>query len=109
MRNINNGYAGGNNLELSIVAEVGFKYVWILNPDVELSKQVISNVFRNYQSFKADVLVCKIKDFLKRTKLQFNDYPREVHPVKFLSGSSIFPRIQVLLDVRFDESFFSVI
>jgi len=116
IRNVNNGYAGGNNLGLSIAVRDGFEYVWILNPDVELPECAVWNMMKNYQSLGADVLVCKIKDSLKRDKLQydgfkfsyipFDDYPQEVHAAKFLSGSSIFSRSRVLFDVGFDERFF---
>ena len=112
----NVGYAGGNNLGIDVARDRGIEYVWILNPDVELPADALFGILKNYLYSGADVLTCKIKDSVEKDKLQydgmrasyapFEDYPQRIHPVQFLSGASVFSRLEVLNDVRFDERFF---
>lgn len=52
LNNKNLGYAGGNNIGISKAIELGFKYVWILNPDISVNKDTLPKLLNTVKKEK---------------------------------------------------------
>lgn len=56
----NLGYTGGNNIGIRKALDLGADYVWILNPDMEVSKTAISNLVQACSEPKVGIVGPKI-------------------------------------------------
>lgn len=113
----NLGYAHGNNLGIRYALEDGVDYIWILNNDTIIPQETLYELIRTSLFMQAEVVTCKIKDFIQQDKLQYNgkqaayepfaDEPDIIKVPKFLSGANILVKSDVF-DVigLFDEDYF---
>jgi GT2 family glycosyltransferase len=118
LKNINNGYAGGNNLGIRYAIEnLKSEYIWLLNPDTKIEKNTPLELLKTLEYTDVPVVTCKIKNY-DDEKIQYagdnvflggaenlKDYG--LRYVKFLSGANIFMRSEVIEKVGYiNEDFF---
>jgi len=118
LKNINNGYAGGNNLGIRYAIEnLKSEYIWLLNPDTKIEKNTPLELLKTLEYTDVPVVTCKIKNY-DDEKVQYagdnvflggaenlKDYG--LRYVKFLSGANIFMRSEVIEKVGYiNEDFF---
>jgi GT2 family glycosyltransferase len=118
LKNINNGYAGGNNLGIRYAIEnLKSEYIWLLNPDTKIEKNTPLELLKTLEYTDVPVITCKIKNY-DDENVQYvgdnvflggaenlKDYG--LRYVKFLSGANIFMRSEVIEKVGYiNEDFF---
>jgi len=118
LKNINNGYAGGNNLGIRYAIEnLKSEYIWLLNPDTKIEKNTPLELLKTLEYTDVPVVTCKIKNY-DDEKVQYagdnvflggaenlKDYG--LRYVKFLSGANVFMRSEVIEKVGYiNEDFF---
>jgi hypothetical protein len=118
LKNINNGYAGGNNLGIRYAIEnLKSEYIWLLNPDTKIEKNTPLELLKTLEYTDVPVVTCKIKNY-DDENVQYagdnvflggaenlKDYG--LRYVKFLSGANIFMRSEVIEKVGYiNEDFF---
>ncbi len=118
IKNINNGYAGGNNLGINFIKEnLKSLYIWILNPDTKIEKNTPFELLKTLEYTGVDVVTCKIKNY-DDEKIQYvgdrvyikgekelKDYG--LRYVESLSGANIFLRSEVFDKIGFfNEDYF---
>ena len=65
----NGGFAAGNNLFLKFVVQED-AYVWLLNPDMLVERNALSQLVSHAQSTRKDAVIgCVIRDYLTPSKL----------------------------------------
>lgn len=131
IKNINNGYAGGNNIGIKYsVQHINPAYIWLLNPDTIIGKGAALELVKTVEYTDVPVATCKIIDYTDHYKVHYNgkhvSYTGlentgkkkgdNIFRVKFLSGANIFMKKEVidivgLLDERYflyfeDNEFF---
>ncbi len=118
LKNINNGYAGGNNLGIKYAIEnLKSEYIWLLNPDTKIEKNTPLELLKTLEYTDVPVVTCKIKNY-EDEKVQYagdnvflggvenlKDYG--LRYVKFLSGANIFMKSEVIEKIGYiNEDFF---
>ena len=118
LKNINNGYAGGNNLGIRYAIEnLKSEYIWLLNPDTKIEKNTPLELLKTLEYTDIPVVTCKIKNY-DDENVQYvgdnvflggaenlKDYG--LRYVKFLSGANIFMKSEVIEKVGYiNEDFF---
>ncbi len=118
IKNINNGYAGGNNVGIRFIKEnLKSPYIWILNPDTKIEKNTPFELLKTLEYTDVDVVTCKIKNY-DNDKIQYigdkvylngveglKDYG--LRYVEMLSGANIFLKSEVFDRVGiFNENYF---
>jgi len=118
LKNVNNGYAGGNNLGIRYAIEnLKSEYIWLLNPDTKIEKNTPLELLKTLEYTDVPVVTCKIKNY-DDEKVQYagdnvflggveniKDYG--LRYVKFLSGANIFMKSKVIEKVGYiNEDFF---
>lgn len=113
----NLGYSHGNNIGIRYALEDGANYIWILNNDTIVPKETLYELVRTSIFMQAKVVTCKIKDFIRQDKLQYDgnqaayepfaDGPDIIKTPKFLSGANILIESGVFDAIGlFDEDYF---
>lgn len=118
IKNVNNGYAGGNNLGIKFIKEnLKSPYIWILNPDTKIEKNTPFELLKTLEYTGVDVVTCKIKNY-DDEKIQYvgdRVYINGIEGLKnyglryveFLSGANIFLRSEVFDKIGFfNEDYF---
>ncbi|WP_185961316.1 glycosyltransferase [Telmatospirillum sp. J64-1] len=114
----NLGYAGGNNVGIAFCLSQNFDYIWILNPDVEVTPRALAHLVDAAEKhFDASVFGAAIfygsdkrRIWSAGGKLSFNlgldaghryngeqksALPTEPYPADYLTGASLFCRTSV--------------
>ncbi|MCX7737850.1 MAG: glycosyltransferase [Hydrogenothermaceae bacterium] len=64
LKNVNSGYAGGNNLGIKFaLEELNVDYIWILNPDTVITSGSILELLRTIEFTDIPVATCKMVDY----------------------------------------------
>lgn len=119
LKNVNSGYAGGNNLGIKFaLEEPNVDYIWLLNPDTVITSGSILELLRTVEFTDIPVATCKIVDYHSGA-CQYNGESvdlsghrkdcntKGIFRASFLSGANIFLKKDIIERVGFfDEKYF---
>ncbi|MCX7760076.1 MAG: glycosyltransferase family 2 protein [Hydrogenothermaceae bacterium] len=117
LKNVNTGYAGGNNLGIKFAAlNLNPTYIWLLNPDTVITENTAMELIRTVEFTDVPVATCKIIDYNSKlcqyngSIVDFNGIKDEnfgIFRASFLSGANIFMKKEVIDKIGYmDERFF---